>query len=414
MKRRPYCSPSRPSTAVQSESVPLSDSAAGAVDAEAWVLSTEAGIGLLTEVSLIRSLGPADVARFRKAVSAAIRLSPARARAALKFERGAQMWVEATAVEQATAEAVARHKALRFTCPLVVDLCAGIGGDALALAARADVLAVDHDQGMCRRLSYNAAVYDRASRLLPVRSRAETFVLPEGAWLHLDPDRRVNRLDRARSLDDYAPGPLFWTAAIEQVAAGAIKLGPASDFARHFVGPKYEVELISLRGECKEATVWFGDLVSCQRRATRLPDNVTWTDRDGPSDAWASLAPLGAFIFDPDPALLRAGLLDGFAVEHGLGRVADGVDYLTGEADVSSPFVTAFEVVDVGPLDLKRLRKLLAVSAIGSLEIKVRGVEIAPEKLRRQLNLAGERTASLLLFGGQGPARAVLARRKNP
>ena len=63
--------------------------------------------------------------------------------------------------------------------------------------------------------------------------------------------------------------------AIEDVAfignaAGAIKVGPASDFGKHFAGPEFEVELISLRGECKEATVWFGELVSCRRRATRL------------------------------------------------------------------------------------------------------------------------------------------------
>ena len=45
--------------------------------------------------------------------------------------------------------------------------------------------------------------------------------------------------------------------------------------------PGFEIELISLRGECKEATVWFGELASCRRRATRLPEGVTWTDRDG-------------------------------------------------------------------------------------------------------------------------------------
>ncbi len=50
-----------------------------------------------------------------------------------------------------------------------------------------------------------------------------------------------------------------------------IKLSPASDFAAHFRGPEHEVELISVSGECKEATVWFGAAVTCRRRATRLP-----------------------------------------------------------------------------------------------------------------------------------------------
>jgi hypothetical protein len=416
MKRRQHCSPNLVRTGVQSHSDVSADPREDAIEAESWVLSTEAGRQLLAEVALVRSIRPADLARLRKvtsaaAVSAAIRLSQARARAVLKFEHGREMWVEPTAVEQATSEAVARHKAMRFACPLVVDLCAGIGGDALALAARCDVLAVDLDQGMCRRLRFNAEVYDRADRLLPVRSRAETFVIPTGAWLHLDPDRRANRRERARSLADYAPGPSYWSLASRQVAAGAIKLGPASDFEKHFAGPAYEVELISLGGECKEATVWFGELVSCRRRATRLPENITWTDRDGPPAAWAPVAALGTLIFDPDPSLLRAGLLDGFAMAHGLARVAEGIDYLTGEKVIATPFLTAFEVLDVSPLDVKRLKRLIARNDIGALEIKVRGVDITPEKLRGQLDLGGGRMATLLLIGGPGPARAVLAQR---
>jgi THUMP domain-like/RNA cap guanine-N2 methyltransferase len=379
-------------------------------------LTTEPGNRLLAEVSTVKPIGPSDLARLRKhaspmRVSAAIRLSQARAKAALKFEHGQRMWVEPTAIEQATSELVARHKAKRFVCPLVVDLCAGIGGDALALAARSSVIAVDLDQDMCRRLRYNASVYHLDGRILPVRARAEVFAIPAGAWLHLDPDRRATGQERARSLDDYAPGRDFWMSAMAQSAAGAIKLGPASDFAKYFSGPEFEVELVSLRGECKEATVWFGELVSCRRRATRLPENVSWTDRDGPSGRWAPLARLGTLIFDPDPSLLRTGLLDGFALEHGVGRVANGVDYLTGERSISTPFLTAFRVLDVMPLDLKRLRRLIARNEVGTLEIKVRGVDVSPETLRRQLDLRGQRTASLLVIGGSGPVRAVLAQR---
>ena len=371
---------------------------------------------LLAEVAKVRSIGPSDLDRFRKlaapaAVAAAIRLSRAREKARVKFERGERMWVEPTGVEQATSEPVARHKAARFTCPLVVDLCAGIGGDALALATRSDVLAVDLDPGMCRRIHYNAAIYGVSDRVLPVRARAETFAIPADAWLHLDPDRRALPRGRARSLDDYAPGPGFWKSAARRIAAGAIKLGPASDFAKHFPGSEYEVELISLRGECKEATLWFGELVSCRRRATRLPENVTWTDRDGPTTERAPVSPLSTLIYDPDPSLLRAGLLDGFALKHQLRRVGESVDYLTADHLVSTPFLTAFEVQEVSPLDLKRLRRMIARNEIGTLEIKVRGVDIAPETLRPRLGLGARERPRLLLIGGTGPVRAVLAQR---
>src|SRR5262245_58322824 len=110
------------------------------IEDEYRLLTTDEGRRLLEEVALVREVGPAGLARLRKLVpaglvSAAVRLTLARRKAAEKFERGDRMWVEPVGVEQATAEPVARYKAGRFqACPIVVDLCSGIGGDTLALA----------------------------------------------------------------------------------------------------------------------------------------------------------------------------------------------------------------------------------------------------------------------------------------
>jgi hypothetical protein len=51
---------------------------------------------------------------------------------------------------------------------------------------------------------------------------------------------------------------------------------------------------------------------------------------------------------------------------------------------------------------------------IGTLEIKVRGIDIAPEALRARLKPRGDESATLLVIGGHGPARAVLAHRAPP
>jgi hypothetical protein len=399
------------------------DESLSQIEAESRTLSTESGRQLLEEASGIDAPLPADITRWRKQaeaplVAAAIRIAASRARARAKFSRADQMWPDPVGLEQSTSESVARHKAARFDCPLVVDLCAGIGGDTLALAARVDVIAVDQEHAMCRRLAWNAAVYQVADRVQPCRARAESFAIPEGSWVHIDPDRRTSRQVRARSLAAYSPGPDFLHRLMREVPAGAIKLSPASDFEEFVARLDVEVELISLGGECKEATIWFGAAVSCRRRATRLPENVTWNDRDGDgkNSVRVPVVPVSSYIYDPDPALLRSGLLDSFAQAHSLGRIAADVDYLTGDRLIDTPFLAAFRVLSIHPLDLRRLRRVIAEADIGPLEIKVRKLDLRPEQLRTQLRAQGNQQATLILAGGSGPSRAIVAQRvrRNP
>jgi len=388
-------------------------------DAEHSVLTTDAGRDLLSEVAEVKRASPADLTRWRRSyhaehVAAALRLIDTRRRGVAKFARADQMWFEPVGLEQATAEPVARHKAARFAGALVLDLCCGIGGDSVALAERARaVIAVDLDLGMTRRTGWNAEVYEVGDRVSPVVARAETMSIPGDSWVHIDPDRRAGSSLRARKIDDYAPGLAFLTALTSRSRGGAIKLSPASDFALRFGRLPVEIELVSLAGECKEATVWFGELAGVRRRSTCLPDGAAWTDLDAPVDPRRIAIPDRplAWVFDPDPALARAGLLDGFANALGLARLASGCDFLTGSDRVVSPFLAAFEVDETLPLDLKRLRRTVAERRLGPLEIKTRGLDLRPEAIRQALRPEGPNPAALLLVGGRGPSLAIVARR---
>jgi hypothetical protein len=239
------------------------------------------------------------------------------------------------------------------------------------------------------------------------------MAIPPEALVHIDPDRRAKAVGRARSVEDYVPGLAFLRGLLTRCRGGAIKLGPASDFASAFGDLPVEIELITHDRECKEATVWFGELATpgVRRRASRPDDGTTWTDRDAPSSAVAPVANRpGLWVFDPGPALVRSGLLDGFAQAHGLARLA-GCDLLTGPERVESPFLAPFEVDETLPLDLKRLRRMVADRRLGPLEIKTRGLDLVPEELRKTLRPDGPNPATLLLVGGRGPSLAIVARR---
>jgi hypothetical protein len=81
-----------------------------------------------------------------------------------------------------------------------------------------------------------------------------------------------------------------------------------------------EIELISHRGECKQAVIWTGRLATARRRATALPSGETIasdTDTPPPWPAPAALQP-GRFIFEPDAAVIRANLVGLLAARHKL------------------------------------------------------------------------------------------------
>ncbi len=379
------------------------------------VLTTPEGQALLREVGEVRTPTPRDLERWRKTapaamVHAAIALADTRRRGLAKFSRADLMWFDKLGLEQSTAEAVARHKARRFAGANAVDLCCGIGGDASAIAevARA-VIAVDRDPGMLRRARWNAEVHGVLPRLLAVQSRAEGFPIPTGALVHVDPDRRARSASRSLSVSTYVPGLDVLRSLPGLCRGGALKLSPASNFDEVLPQGSYEAELISLGGECKEATLWFGDLVTCERRATTLPSGETWTGR--PGEGACAMDALSRWIYDPDPSLTRAALLDGFAANWGLARFEPGIDLLTSSERVETPWLAAFEVLEVLPLDLKALKKAVARHDFGVIEIKPRGVDVQPETLRKQLNPRGTRPGTIFPIRARDHRQAILARR---
>jgi len=184
-----------------------------------------------------------------------------------------------------------------------------------------------------------------------------------------------------------------------------IKVSPALDYAAALTGLDAEVEIISLRGECKEAMLWLGDFRSCQRRATLLPADNTLTN-DGPtSDA---LGEIGAWIYEPDPAVIRTHLVQRLAGEYDLRRIDPDIAYLTGDRQVASPFMVGYHVNEVIPWSLKRLNAVLQARGIGKVTIKKRGFPLTPEELHPKLKRTGSGQATLICTRANGKPVVII------
>ncbi len=339
-------------------------------------------------------------------VRAAFALSELRRKGAAKFSRAADMWFDRQGLEQATSEPVARHKAQRFS-GRVFDLCCGIGGDTLALAERCDVTAVDINPVACLRTQWNAEVYGVASRVT-VTCQDVASVDFGDALVHIDPDRRTQATGRAVRVEDYVP-PL---ETLQQMAGtlrgGAIKLSPASNFGGKF--RDVEIELVSLHGECKEATIWFGELRGgASWRATVLPSGETLAGE--PLDFSAGISPPLQYIYDPDPAVVRAGLVDAAAVRLGLARLDSAEEYLTGTQRVATDLAQPFELLAELPNNVAEIRGYFRASDFGQVEIKCRHIPIDADGVRRRLPLPGTQPAVLIVARLAGKSRALVCRR---
>ncbi len=391
-----------------------------------WLCSPVAHEWLQRAAALEGSL-PARVARLRTELSAerthlVLEQITLREKARVKFAAAGQMFFAPRLLEQATDEVVARYKAGRFANgSQAFDLCCGLGGDLLALARRGPTVAVDREP----MASLFAAANLHAVGQIGVPASAPPWpcevrtcdvdsldVSAAAAW-HIDPDRRPTGR-RTTRVELHEPGP----AAIERLLAqnrnAAIKLSPAAELPEGW-SDDAELEWISRGQECRQLVAWFGDLArapgACSATvlgaAGAAPRSITGRGGDEPPRSES----MGRYLFEPDAAVLAAKLEGVLAAEHGLTAISPGVAYWTGEQPIMDAAMSCFEVQESLPLHLKQLKSLLRARGIGRLEIKKRGVDHDPAALRRQLNLAGSQSATLILLPIERRVMAILAQR---
>ncbi len=331
---------------------------------------------------------------------AAVETALLRLRARDKFTDADRMYFTREALEQATSEPVARHRAKRFVAfGRVADLCCGIGADALALAAAGlTVDAVDSDPLRVAMAEANAAALGFADRVRCHVADALAVPLPDAKAAFADPDRRA---DGRRYLDpeDYTPPLSALRARFAPDFALAVKIAPGVAQA-DLRGIDAEVEFVSLAGELKECVLWFGPLRTVTRRATVLPGGDTLFAgvlRDPPPHA-----EVGAFLYDPDPAVTRAGLVPDLAERLGAHPIDPQVQLLTADRHTPTPFATAFRVEHAAPFHAKRLRDYLRRHAVGRVTVIKRGSPADADDLVRKLKPDGPHHRTLILTRTDG------------
>ncbi len=352
---------------------------------------------------------PADLAK------AALETSILRVKARSKFPKAERMYFTREALEQASGAFISGYRAQRFKpFATAADLGCGIGGDTLGLAGHCTVAAVDNDPLRLAVAARNAGVYSYSDRITFIRDDLTTMQLPTVEAFWFDPARRVAGR-RKFSVRDYQPPLAIVRQWLVHTPALGVKISPGVDLAE-LAGYDGEIEFISESGELKECVLWFGPLNTARRRATLLPGRHTLVESSAAGGGIS--APL-AYLYEPDPAVLRAGLVTTLGAQLNARQVDPDIAYLTSAALAPTPFARAFAIDDAFPFHLKRLREYLRARHVGQVTVKKRGSPLEPEELIQQLRLAGPESRVVFLTHVQGKAwiligKPVLAPRASP
>lgn len=356
-------------------------------------------------------------------VAAAIELALGRRKAAAKFDAPEALWCDAQGVEQASGSAVARWKAARFRERLgpgasVVDICSGIGGDAIELArAGLSVRAVDLDPRRAWMTARNAG-----PGCVAETGDAEA-IDPAGLVIHADPARRDERGgSRSWNLEDHRPGR-EWIERVLRGARGAgIKFSPGVDRGA-FGSIPISWEFIEVDGQLVQAVAWSGVMAdeAGSTRATRLKraggvSTISGSPDDARSDrlgfAEGPPAP-GRWICEPSAAVERARLLTEVAQrapDASPRELVRGLGLVVADAPLESGWFECFPIVASCAARPEAIAAVLAAHGLSARSVRVRGAAIDADRLTKSLRCAPTGDAVVLAFREGQRATAIVAR----
>lgn len=325
-----------------------------------------------------------------------------------KFPRASKMMFTRDGLAMASGKAVAEYRTWKMRKQLgsvkkVLDVGAGIGGDTIAMALRWKVLSVENNPEMVEILKHNIGVYGVKDNVTVIQEDITELVHDEGFmeqvkdidFVFFDPSRRSQR-SRTVKTEEYIP-PLDFIHKLLRLSPNlCVKISPGTDIQR--IKYDCDIEAISNRGSTKELVLWFGGLKLKSDEsailATKLPEKMTMI-RDGTKRT--EITGVGEYLYEPDPAFIKAWLVDTIADEHGLTRIHPTIPYLTGDKIANIPILKQYKVLSVTDNIPNVINKELNRLRIGRVDFKARGVKTDMKSIHRKIHGKGNRKGLVIL-----------------
>ncbi|MBK9746200.1 MAG: SAM-dependent methyltransferase [Chloroflexi bacterium] len=351
---------------------------------------------------------------------AALELARLRVKAVDKFGADAsKMYFTRDALEQASDPLVRRWRSrvwIKSDTPYpMLDLCCSIGSDTAALAA-ADfsVIGYEIDPVRVEMARLNLAALGLVARI--EESDITTLVPENYAMAFFDPARRDEHGNRIYNVEKYTP-PL---SIIDRFTLGpwAVKLSPGlqREQVQPWLARGASLHFVSVHGDLKEATLSYWGLDGLDH------SDWAWLITEDADLHWVitgdmppvSISEPHAWLIEPDPALIRAGLVADAALKFNGTQLDESIAYFTTDTKPESPWVRAWRILDWMPFNGKKLKAYLRERNVGTVTVKKRGTAVTPDTLIPQLKLKGSESRTLVLTRYQGQQIVIICEDYQP
>lgn len=316
----------------------------------------------------------------------------------------ARLWFTSDALQQATRGSVARLRAERLAtsgASAVLDLGCGIGSDLVAFAgAGLRVRGVERDPLRAAMARANLAALGLDGEV--VCADAADVSAGDDEVVFLDPARRDGR---GRVFDPAAMSPPW--SVVEQALRGRAVVKTLPGIPHSMVPVGVEAQWVSDGRDLVEACLWGAGLRlqdRAVRRATALPGPHQLTGEGEPG----VVGEVGAWLHEPDDAVIRAGLVGELAARVGGHLIDPRIAWVSTDDPTDDPLARSFRVVEELPFREKQLKAALLARDVGTLTVKKRGVDVVPEQLVKRLKLKGSAPATVVLTRVADRAAAFL------
>lgn len=313
-------------------------------------------------------------------------------------------------MEQCSSETTARYKqaiAERLGCKVLIDLTGGFGIDFSYMARNMEnAFYIEQQEVLCNIAShnfplmglqnikiYNTACEEFWNQYVSDSTTAEKQ--REKSLIYLDPARRNNKGEKVFSINDCTPDvTLLQDSLLENSAYIMLKLSPMLDIAqaRRQLKDISEIHIVSVKGECKELIfVMSKDSDRQHYYCVNLEtDEAPFTSDISATTEQAEIAlpseiTEGAFLFEPNASIMKAGVQNAFARRYNLKKLHPMSNLFLGKEPIQNIPARQFIIERMSDFQKGNLKSFM--QDIRQANLTIRNFPSTVEDLKKRLKI---------------------------